>query len=58
MREGGEVLQVVELDQGCFSCVLGGEDRRTLYVATNAWGDEESAAQARPRGQVVSARVR
>ena len=29
VREGGEVLQTIELDRGCFACALGGLDRRT-----------------------------
>src|SRR5215210_5981912 len=32
VREGGEVLQTVELDRGCFACMLGGEDGRTLFM--------------------------
>src|SRR6266498_1353515 len=32
VREGGEVLQTVELDRGCFACALGGGDRRTLFL--------------------------
>jgi sugar lactone lactonase YvrE len=32
VREGGEVLQTVDLDRGCFACALGGPDRRTLLV--------------------------
>ncbi len=39
VAEGGEVLGVVEADRGCFSCVLGGADGRTLYVTANAWSD-------------------
>ncbi len=30
--EGGEVLQTVEVDRGCFACALGGTDRRTLFI--------------------------
>jgi sugar lactone lactonase YvrE len=30
--EGGEVLQTVELDRGCFACMLGGPDRKTLFI--------------------------
>ena len=26
VREGGHVLQTVELDRGCFACMLGGKD--------------------------------
>ena len=29
VREGGEVLQKIDLDRGCFACMLGGVDRRT-----------------------------
>ena len=32
VREGGEVLQTVELDRGCFACMLGGKDGRTLFM--------------------------
>ncbi|MCW2759705.1 MAG: hypothetical protein JWO46_3451 [Nocardioidaceae bacterium] len=38
VAEGGEVLERVEADRGCFACMLGGEDGRTLYVVANAWG--------------------
>jgi sugar lactone lactonase YvrE len=37
VAEGGEVLRVVEADRGCFSCMLGGDDGRTLYITANAW---------------------
>jgi len=32
VREGGEVLQTIELDRACFACALGGPDRRTLFL--------------------------
>jgi sugar lactone lactonase YvrE len=32
VREGGEVLERIELDRACFACMLGGEDRRTLFM--------------------------
>lgn len=38
VEEGGRILQTVELDRGGFACVLGGPERRTLYVVTNRWG--------------------
>jgi len=40
VAEGGRVLQTVEADRGCFSCMLGGEDGRTLYVVANHFGQE------------------
>lgn len=37
VREGGEVLQTVPFDRGCFACVLGGGDRATLFVVAATW---------------------
>lgn len=37
VREGGEVLQRVDLDRGCFACMLGGPDRRTLFLIAREW---------------------
>jgi sugar lactone lactonase YvrE len=55
VREGGEVLQVVDLDRGCFACVLGGPDRRTLFMTVNEWGDGAGTMGGGPRrGQVLS----
>src|SRR5262245_44871808 len=32
VREGGEVLQTIEVDRGCVACMLGGEHSRTLFI--------------------------
>jgi sugar lactone lactonase YvrE len=40
VAEGGEVLETVDADRGCFSCALGGEDGRTLYVVANDYGPQ------------------
>ena len=37
VREGGEVLQTVSTDRGCFACMLGGADRRTLFILAAEW---------------------
>ena len=37
VAEGGEVLQTVLADRGCFACMLGGDDGRTLYVVANCY---------------------
>lgn len=34
VKEGGEVTGVVNTTQNAFACMLGGEDRHTLYVMT------------------------
>jgi sugar lactone lactonase YvrE len=36
VRQGGEVLDTVAIDRGCFACMLGGEDGRTLFMMTAA----------------------
>jgi sugar lactone lactonase YvrE len=56
VREGGEVLQVIDLDRSCFACVLGGPDRRTLFVTVNEWGGADDMAGAR-NGQVLALEV-
>lgn len=37
VREGGEVLDTVELDRGAFSCMLGGPDGTTLFMLSAQW---------------------
>lgn len=32
VREGGEALQTINLDSGCFACMLGGADQKTLFL--------------------------
>jgi sugar lactone lactonase YvrE len=40
VREGGEVLQRIEVDGAPFACMLGGPDRRTLFIMTAQWNPE------------------
>jgi sugar lactone lactonase YvrE len=35
--EGGKVLEQIELDRSCFATMLGGPDRRTLFMAVADW---------------------
>jgi sugar lactone lactonase YvrE len=37
IREGGEVIDAIELDRACFAAMLGGPDRRTLFMLTAQW---------------------
>jgi len=32
---GGEVLDTINVDRGCFACMLGGKDGRTLFIVAN-----------------------
>ena len=36
VAEGGDVLQKIEMGNGTFACMLGGEERKTLFVCTAA----------------------
>jgi sugar lactone lactonase YvrE len=56
VREGGEVLQTINLDRGCFACMLGGVDGRTLFLITAEWrGMENIPEVARARtGQLLT----
>ena len=39
VAEGGTVLDEVTADRGCFACMLGGDDGRTLYIVANRYDD-------------------
>jgi sugar lactone lactonase YvrE len=54
VREGGEVLQSVELDRGCFACALGGADRQTLFMTATVWRGPENMFTGRRTGQVLT----
>ena len=56
VREGGEVLQTIDVDRGCFACMLGGLGDRTLFLVTAEWrGMERIPEVARARtGQVLT----
>ncbi|MER8853992.1 SMP-30/gluconolactonase/LRE family protein [Mesorhizobium australicum] len=53
VREGGDVLQTVTADRGCFACMLGGANRKTLFITAAEWrGFEHMTSDART-GQVL-----
>jgi sugar lactone lactonase YvrE len=47
VREGGEVLQTVQLDRGAFACMLGGKDKKTLHMVAADWRGPASAGEGR-----------
>src|SRR5262249_7531728 len=50
VREGGEVLQTIELDRGSAACALGGPGRRTLFMMATVWdGPEKHVRRAANR---------
>jgi len=54
VREGGEVLQTIALDLGCFACMLGGPDGKTLFMVVREWRGLESTTDRARKGQVLS----
>ncbi len=55
--EGGQVLETVEVDRDVFACMLGGPDRRTLFMMVAQWRgtDKVDEALAARTGQVLVA---
>ncbi len=57
VREGGQVLQTIQLDRGCFSCALGGSDRTTLFMMATQWHGTERLAGTSRTGQLLTAQA-
>src|SRR5262249_10348750 len=53
VRAGGEVLQTIDLDRGCFACMLGGADKRTLFMLAAEWRGPASMADRTRTGQLL-----
>jgi sugar lactone lactonase YvrE len=56
VREGGQVLQTINADRGCFACMLGGADNKTLFIIATEWRGMNAIPEvARARtGQVLT----
>jgi sugar lactone lactonase YvrE len=56
VQEGGDVLATIAVDRGCFACMLGGEDGRTLFIAAAEWRGMEAAMTEGPgvTGQLLA----
>lgn len=39
VAEGGQVLETIDADRGCFACTLGGADGHTLYIVANEYSE-------------------
>src|SRR3712207_3520485 len=55
VRGGGEVLQTIDLDRGCFACMLGGSDGKTLFMVAQEWSGMESTTEGERTGQILTA---
>ena len=57
VAEGGEVLERIDLDRGCFACALGGEGRSTLFMVATQWNGPERMFAGPRTGRVLTARA-
>jgi sugar lactone lactonase YvrE len=55
VREGGEVLQTITSHLGCFACMLGGSQGKTVFVTAAAWPDAMTPGSR--TGEILSAEV-
>ena len=54
VREGGEVLQTVQLDRSGFACMLGGAQRKTLFIMAAEWHGPAKMMHGIGTGQVLA----
>jgi sugar lactone lactonase YvrE len=48
IAEGGEVLEEIATERPTFACMLGGDDRRTLFICTSEMGLASDTLARRP----------
>jgi sugar lactone lactonase YvrE len=56
VREGGEVVDRVAADRGVYACMLGGADKKTLYLLTASSTDPDEC-RALKSGRIEAAQV-
>ena len=56
VAQGGAIVATVETSQPCFACMLGGADRRTLFMMT-APSSVASLVSTSPQGRIECAEV-
>jgi sugar lactone lactonase YvrE len=55
--EGGTVLNVIDLDRGCFSCALGGTHGSTLFMTAARWSGTGGVGAESPTGVLLTAQA-
>ena len=53
----GTIAERVDVDRGCFACMLGGEDGRTLFILAADWAGPEAIGRGAPSGRLLAASV-
>ena len=56
IEKGGNITDIISTPKGAFACMLGGKDRKTLYVIISNSSDPEEA-KASPEGEIHSIEV-
>ncbi len=54
---GGKIIDVIHTDLPCFSCILGGDDGRTLFMLTAPTSDPAVAIKS-PKAKLITTTVR
>lgn len=57
VREGGGKIDRVDVDRGCFACMLGGPDGGTLFILAAEWRGFENMVSDARTGQVLCVAV-
>ena len=57
VREGGEVTDRIAVEHEAFACMLGGPDRRTLFICTSPDSDPAKTIDCRGRIEMVDVDV-
>jgi len=57
VREGGEVLEIIDLDRGCFACALGGVNMKTLFMVATEWRGLARMVDGSRTGQILTVEV-
>ena len=57
VREGGDVLQTIDLDRGCFACALGGPDGTILFLVATEWTGTQGMFAEPRTGQLLIAQA-
>jgi sugar lactone lactonase YvrE len=57
VREGGEVTERIAVENDAFACMLGGPDRRTLFICTAPDSDPMKTTDCRGRIEIVEVDV-
>jgi len=57
VREGGQIIERIEVEHQAYACMLGGADRRTLYVCTAETHDPSKTGTRGGRIEAVEVEV-